>query len=253
MLRTYLAPLVPWTGWRCTGAWSYTPDRPSSILSACASLSRAGTSGIVLFDEPKALTKALKVADGRQVVEVPPLAPADDEADDLGETEARGLKSWVEAHKAERPGLEQLQEQLDAWTDAFEQEEARVKAEREARMAEDGWTGERCSASRGVLWRGHLERPLFCPLQWSSRARGGRRTGMQAAARRWARSPRAQRRSSRTGSSSSSWPRTFTGSSGARRRGTRRDICIFASPDDFLWTAVHPLPPPAAAGAAQAI
>ena len=108
--------------------------RPCLSLVLCY---RAGTSGIILFDEPKSLAKALKTADGKKVVQVSIRGEQGEEDDDA---EPRGLKSWVEAHKAERPGATRLQEQLDAWTETHEEEEARIKAEREAKMAEDGWT-----------------------------------------------------------------------------------------------------------------
>ena len=53
---------------------------------------------------------------------------------------AHGLKAWVVAHKAEKPGNNELQQQLDDWMEEFEAEEERRKTEARAAMEEDGWT-----------------------------------------------------------------------------------------------------------------
>lgn len=44
------------------------------------------------------------------------------------------------AHRAARPGNAALQKQLDDWMEEFEAAEERKRREREAAMAEDGWT-----------------------------------------------------------------------------------------------------------------
>lgn len=52
----------------------------------------------------------------------------------------QGLKAWVNAHKAQKPGNAELQRQLDQWMEDYEAEEERRKAAAMAAMEEDGWT-----------------------------------------------------------------------------------------------------------------
>lgn len=51
-----------------------------------------------------------------------------------------GLKSWVEAHKAQKPGNVELQRQLDEWMEDYEAEEQKKKEEAMQAMEGDGWT-----------------------------------------------------------------------------------------------------------------
>ncbi len=72
----------------------------------------------------------------------------------------------VLAHKASRPGLDELQTRLDAWTEAHEAAEAaRLRAQQEA-MAGDGWTVvTRTKARRawGACWtREGTRRTALC-------------------------------------------------------------------------------------------
>lgn len=52
----------------------------------------------------------------------------------------QGLKAWVEAAKAEKPGNDELQRRLDQWMDEYEAEEEKRKAAAMAAMEEEGWT-----------------------------------------------------------------------------------------------------------------
>jgi len=52
----------------------------------------------------------------------------------------QGVRAWVGRHRARRPGHQKLQEQLDAWMEAWEAEEARKWREREEAAGGDGWT-----------------------------------------------------------------------------------------------------------------
>jgi hypothetical protein len=51
-----------------------------------------------------------------------------------------GLKSWVEAHKAQKPGNAEMQRQLDEWMEDYEAAEQRKKEEAIQAMEGDGWT-----------------------------------------------------------------------------------------------------------------
>lgn len=84
-------------------------------------------SAVVLYTQSAARKAVMKAAaKGRTVqLDVPPPS---------------GLKGWVEAHKAQKPGNAELQRQLDVWTEEFEAEEERRKAAALAAMEEDGWT-----------------------------------------------------------------------------------------------------------------
>lgn len=61
----------------------------------------------------------------------------------------------MEAHKAEKPGNAELQAQLDAWMEEFEEEEAARKREALASMEDDGWTVvQRHKVGWGLGWAG---------------------------------------------------------------------------------------------------
>lgn len=86
-----------------------------------------GGRGAVAFRDAGAALEAVAAAG---VVELPL------EAAEGGQ----GVRAWVGRHRARRPGHQKLQEQLDAWMEAWEAEEARKRREREAAAGGDGWT-----------------------------------------------------------------------------------------------------------------
>lgn len=96
------------------------------------------TTAIAVFSEQAACSEALAAAANGTVLELTPGEPAG----------ATGLKAWVNAHKARFPGNDELQRQLDAWTEDFEAaEERKRKAAEEA--ADDGWTVVKRHRGRG--------------------------------------------------------------------------------------------------------
>eukprot|EP00879_Flechtneria_rotunda_P007287 GHRR01007644.1.p1 GENE.GHRR01007644.1~~GHRR01007644.1.p1 ORF type:complete len:243 (+),score=85.44 GHRR01007644.1:1304-2032(+) len=87
-------------------------------------------SAAVVYKSKDDLSEALAHASSGQIIECPlplPDGPV-------------GLKAWIAEHKAQRPGNEVLQEQLDEWVEAHEAAEAARVAARQAAMADDGWT-----------------------------------------------------------------------------------------------------------------
>lgn len=95
-----------------------------------AAMHGSRVSAVVLYASKKGRDAALKAADKAKVAEVNP-SPA---------TKPFGLKAWVEAHKAEKPGNGELQRRLDVWMEEYEAEEERRKAQALAAMQDDGWT-----------------------------------------------------------------------------------------------------------------
>lgn len=90
--------------------------------------SRSGA--VVLYEEAAGSSQAIKSARAGKAVRV-----------DVTEPQTPfGLKCWVEAHKALKPGNAELLSELDEWMEAFDQEEERRKAEALAAMADEGWT-----------------------------------------------------------------------------------------------------------------
>jgi ribosomal RNA-processing protein 7 len=87
-------------------------------------------SAVVVYASKKGRDSALKAAAKGKIAEIDLPAPSG----------PRGLKAWVEAHKAEKPGNAELQRRLDAWMEEWEAEEERKKAASLAAMQEDGWT-----------------------------------------------------------------------------------------------------------------
>ncbi|CAG9466139.1 unnamed protein product [Pedinophyceae sp. YPF-701] len=90
----------------------------------------SGTSAMVLFAAAESVRNALALARRGGALQY-------EESSYAG---PRGLKRWVEAHKARFPGNAELQASLDAWVEEFEQREEEERLEREAAMAGDGWT-----------------------------------------------------------------------------------------------------------------
>ncbi|KAF5831389.1 ribosomal RNA-processing protein 7-domain-containing protein [Dunaliella salina] len=98
-------------------------------------------SGMVAFMDEASVAAALEAAKHGQIVEVEPLEEDEDEGPSSTSTnDATGLRGWVNAHKAKRPGNAELQRQLDTWVAEHEEEEARAERAQQAAMAEDGWT-----------------------------------------------------------------------------------------------------------------
>ncbi|WIA09053.1 hypothetical protein OEZ85_008467 [Tetradesmus obliquus] len=87
-------------------------------------------SAAVVYESKEDVSQALQHASSGQVVDFPLPAPEG----------PVGLKAWVAAHRAQRPGNAELQKQLDGWMEAHEAAEAAREAARQAAMAEDGWT-----------------------------------------------------------------------------------------------------------------
>ncbi|XP_052141581.1 eukaryotic translation initiation factor 5B [Oryza glaberrima] len=63
-----------------------------------------------------------------------------DEIQSVDEDCSRGMKKWVLEYKQKRPGLKVLQQRIDEFITAHEEQEEQERKEREARAAEDGWT-----------------------------------------------------------------------------------------------------------------
>lgn len=63
-----------------------------------------------------------------------------DEIPSVDEDCSRGMKKWILEYKQKRPGLKVLQERIDEFIVAHEEQEEKERKEREARAAKDGWT-----------------------------------------------------------------------------------------------------------------
>lgn len=53
---------------------------------------------------------------------------------------SRGMKKWLISYKESRPGLKILQHRIDEFVTAYEVQQEQERKEREARVAEEGWT-----------------------------------------------------------------------------------------------------------------
>ncbi|CAD7701481.1 unnamed protein product [Ostreobium quekettii] len=84
---------------------------------------------IIVFQTPASRDATLAAAASGSVVEY--IIP---------NTEALGLKVWLDEYKAERPGNLELQKRIDKWMIDFEEEEKRKKKEKEEKLNEEGWT-----------------------------------------------------------------------------------------------------------------
>ncbi|KAG2653700.1 vicilin-like seed storage protein At2g18540 isoform X1 [Panicum virgatum] len=63
-----------------------------------------------------------------------------DEIPSVDEDCSRGMKKWILEYKQKKPGLKVLQERIDEFIVAHEEQQEKERKEREARAAEDGWT-----------------------------------------------------------------------------------------------------------------
>lgn len=63
-----------------------------------------------------------------------------DEIASVDEDCSRGMKKWILEYKQNRPGLKVLQQRIDEFITAHDEQQEQEKKEREARAAEDGWT-----------------------------------------------------------------------------------------------------------------
>uniref|UniRef100_A0A0D9VAG9 Ribosomal RNA-processing protein 7 C-terminal domain-containing protein n=1 Tax=Leersia perrieri TaxID=77586 RepID=A0A0D9VAG9_9ORYZ len=63
-----------------------------------------------------------------------------DEIESVDEDCSRGMKKWILEYKQKRPGLKVLQQRIDEFVTAHEEQQEQERKEREARAAEDGWT-----------------------------------------------------------------------------------------------------------------
>lgn len=53
---------------------------------------------------------------------------------------SQGMKKWIKEYHERRPGLKVLQQKIDDFITAHEEQEEQASKEREAKMAEEGWT-----------------------------------------------------------------------------------------------------------------
>ncbi|CAO2840339.1 unnamed protein product [Amaranthus hypochondriacus] len=56
------------------------------------------------------------------------------------EDDSKGIKRWIHEFHERRPGLKVLQERIDDFMTAHEEQEEALRKEREAKLSEDGWT-----------------------------------------------------------------------------------------------------------------
>ncbi|KAL2936616.1 Ribosomal RNA-processing protein 7-like protein A, partial [Bienertia sinuspersici] len=56
------------------------------------------------------------------------------------EDDSKGMTKWIKEFHKSRPGLKILQEQIDNFITAHEEQEEQARREREAKLAEEGWT-----------------------------------------------------------------------------------------------------------------
>ncbi|KAL9226579.1 hypothetical protein vseg_002376 [Gypsophila vaccaria] len=54
--------------------------------------------------------------------------------------DSKGMKKWIKQYHERRPGIQVLQEKIDDFITAYEEKEEQAKREKEASLAEDGWT-----------------------------------------------------------------------------------------------------------------
>ncbi|XP_057549063.1 uncharacterized protein LOC130827377 [Amaranthus tricolor] len=56
------------------------------------------------------------------------------------EDDSKGMKKWIKEFHERRPGLKVLQEKVDDFITAHEEQEEQLRKEREAKLSEEGWT-----------------------------------------------------------------------------------------------------------------
>ncbi|KAK6933798.1 Ribosomal RNA-processing protein 7, C-terminal domain [Dillenia turbinata] len=70
-------------------------------------------------------------------------APEPDEVFEISsgdEDSSKGMKKWITEYHESRPGLKALQQQIDEFITSYEAQEEQARNEKEARIAEGGWT-----------------------------------------------------------------------------------------------------------------
>ncbi|XP_010685221.2 uncharacterized protein LOC104899684 isoform X2 [Beta vulgaris subsp. vulgaris] len=53
---------------------------------------------------------------------------------------SKGMRKWIKEYHERRPGLKILQERIDEFITAYDEQEEQAKRERETKLAEEGWT-----------------------------------------------------------------------------------------------------------------
>jgi Ribosomal RNA-processing protein 7 (RRP7) C-terminal domain len=119
-----------WQFAACCECRSQQAKKPDSRVILQIQLHPRKTSAVVVFRGKEGTKSALSVASKGSVVQAQALKAADEHA--------VGLRAYVEEHKSLYPGNEQLSRELDAWMEAFEEEEERKR--QAAEQADDGWT-----------------------------------------------------------------------------------------------------------------
>lgn len=86
----------------------------------------------------KDLQSATEWKKGERLSEV--TAEKVDEISSVDEDCSRGMKKWLSKYKDSRPGLKILEERIDDFITAYEEQQEQERKEREALAAEGGWT-----------------------------------------------------------------------------------------------------------------
>jgi hypothetical protein len=106
-------------------------------------------SGLIKFSKKKGLKSVLKACSKGQVTQIDLATPFTQRG------HFWGLRAWVESHKAQKPGNDVLQTELDRWMGEYEAEQEEKKRKALEASLEDGWTvvqrhkGRRKSSSDG--------------------------------------------------------------------------------------------------------
>eukprot|EP00245_Coleochaete_scutata_P007339 TRINITY_DN22551_c0_g1_i1.p1 TRINITY_DN22551_c0_g1~~TRINITY_DN22551_c0_g1_i1.p1 ORF type:complete len:177 (+),score=49.07 TRINITY_DN22551_c0_g1_i1:152-682(+) len=58
----------------------------------------------------------------------------------LDNIKEEGISAWIDEYRKARPGVVELQQQIDEWMSDFDRQQKQAKREREAKAAADGWT-----------------------------------------------------------------------------------------------------------------
>lgn len=89
------------------------------------------TSAVVVFALEKTVSNVLAAAKKGALVTF---------TTNMSDQQATGLRKLVHLHKAQYPGNQKLELELNSWMEAFETAEAQRKRATEAAAADDGWT-----------------------------------------------------------------------------------------------------------------